>query len=92
MMWIHLVLGESGPCCPDFFYKNGAIWCILSVPKYVIINQKINNFRIINQQQPKLCAMLFSKTNPGAHISTKINTLTFLQEVGSGSPQKPKKF
>ena len=30
--------------------KNGAIWCILSVPKLVIINLKINFFFIINQQ------------------------------------------
>ena len=25
--------------------KNGTIWCILSVPKYAIINLKINNFK-----------------------------------------------
>ena len=36
--------------------KNGAIWCILIVPKYVIINLKINIFRTINQQ-PKFCAI-----------------------------------
>ena len=29
----------------EYFDKNGAIWCILSVPKYVIINLKINNFK-----------------------------------------------
>ena len=28
-----------------FFYQNGAIWRILSVLKYVIINLKINNFK-----------------------------------------------
>ena len=27
------------------FDKNGAIWCILSAPKYVIINRKINHFK-----------------------------------------------
>ena len=26
------------------FDKNGAVWCILSVPKLVIINLKINIF------------------------------------------------
>ena len=25
--------------------NNGTIWCILSVPKYAIINLKINNFK-----------------------------------------------
>ena len=29
-----------------FFYKkNGAIWCILSIPKHVIINLKINKVK-----------------------------------------------
>ena len=28
-----------------FFIKNGAIWRILSIPKHVIINLKINNVK-----------------------------------------------
>ena len=58
------------------FDKNGVIWCILSVPKLVIINLKNNIFLIVNQQ-PKLCAIFFSKINPDAHFGTKINTFTF---------------
>ena len=27
-----------------FFYQNGAIWRILTAPKYIKINLKINNF------------------------------------------------
>ena len=42
---------------PKINDKNGAMWCILSVPKYVIINLKINNFRIMINQQPKFCAI-----------------------------------
>ena len=45
--------------------KNGTIWCILSVPKLVMFNLKINIFWIINQQ-PKLCAIFFSKINQDA--------------------------
>ena len=51
--------------------KNGVIWCILSVPKYVIINLK----RILNQQQ-KLFD-IFSNINPDVHASTKMNTFNF---------------
>ena len=32
---------------------------------------------IINQQQPKFCAIFFSKINPDAHVSTKTDTFTF---------------
>ena len=63
------------------FDKNGAVWCILSVPKLVIINLKINIFLIINQQ-PKFCAIFFSKINPDAHFGTKINTFTFYNGGG----------
>ena len=77
-----------------FFDKNGAILCILSVPKLVIINLKINNFLLINQQ-PKYCAIFFSKTNPDLRLGTKINTFTFYKQYlgggGGNSPQKPKK-
>ena len=54
-----------------------------SRPSSVIINLKINNFRLINQQQPKLVAIFFlSKFNPDAHVSTKINTFTFNKGQG----------
>ena len=41
---------------------------------YVIINLKINNFRIMINQQPKFCAIFVSKINPDAHVSTKIHS------------------
>ena len=70
----------------EIFDKNGAIWCILSVSKLVIINLKINNFWIINQQ-PKICAIFFSKINPDAHFGTKINTFTFyMEDLGGNIP------
>ena len=71
MLIITCVRGVRGK-----FDKNGAVWCILSVPKLVIINLKINIFFIINQQ-PKFCAIFFSKINPDGHFGTKINTFTF---------------
>ena len=42
--------------------KNNAIWCMLSVPKYVIINLKSTIFRIINQQ-PIFCAIFSPRSN-----------------------------
>ena len=66
------------------FDKNGAVWCILSVPKLVIINLKISNFFFIINQQPKFRAIFFSKINPDAHFGTKINTFTFYKGDGGG--------
>ena len=37
--------------------KNGAIWCNLGFPKYVIINLKITILRVINHQQQNLIAI-----------------------------------
>ena len=58
------------------FDKNGAVWCILSVPKLVIINLKINIF-FENKSTTKFCAIFFSKINSYGHFGTKINTFTF---------------
>ena len=47
-MWIHShARGTRGHAPPERFDINGEIWCILGIPKYVIINLKINNLRII---------------------------------------------
>ena len=69
--------------------KNGAIWCILIVPKYVTINLKINIFWTINQQ-PKFCAIIFSKINPDAHVSTIIKTFTFYKTKAPRSERNVK--
>ena len=50
--------------------KNGAVWCNLSVPELVIIDLKTTFLGIINQQ-PKFCAIFFSKINPDARFCTK---------------------
>ena len=52
------------------FDKNGGVWCILSVPKLVIINLKIN-ISFYNKSKPKFCAIFFSMINPDAHFGTK---------------------
>ena len=60
----------------------------MSVPKDVTINLKINNFRMINQQQPRFCVIFFSKINPDAHVSTKMNTFTFYnRSLGAIAPR-----
>ena len=86
--------GAQGHAPLEKIDKKGVIWCILSVPKLVIINLKINIFFFINQQ-PKFCAKVFSKINPDANFGTKINTFTLKEDLGGGgggdSPQKLKK-
>ena len=47
-MWFHTrTMGVRGHAPRIVFYikKNGAIWCILSIPKHVIINLKTNNVK-----------------------------------------------
>ena len=64
MMWIHTCAKGSGAYAfPENFGKNVAICRILSVPKYVIINLKINNFKdnistIIIKKSPYLSPIL----------------------------------
>ena len=38
---------------------------------------KNQHFFLIINQQPKFCAIFFSKINPDGHFGTKINTFTF---------------
>ena len=52
-----------------FLDKNGAIWCILSVPN----------------QHLKFCAIFYTKIYPGGHVSTRTNTFTFYKETGRES-------
>ena len=77
-----------GHAAPDFFDKNGEIWCILSVPKLVIINLKIIIF--FDNQQPKFCAIFFSKINSDAYFGTKINTFTFYKGCLGGGAIAPR--
>ena len=46
-MWFHTRTMGVRWHAPRFFFikKNGAIWCILRIPKHVIINLKINNVK-----------------------------------------------
>ena len=62
MLIITCAKGVRGHAPAEKNDKNGAIWCILNVPKYVIINlYKLLIFRIINQQL-KFCAIFFPRT------------------------------
>ena len=55
--------------------QNGAIWCILNVPK-LVIKLKINIF-LDNKSTTQILRHIFSKFNPDAHFGTKINTFTY---------------
>ena len=67
-----------------FLDKNGAIWCILSVPT----------------QHLKFCAIFYTKISTGGHVSTRTNTFTFYKGTGRVSggnsppppPPNPKEF
>ena len=74
--------GARGHAPPYFFDKNGAICSILSVPKYLNINLKINNFKDNKSTTNQIIfAIFFSKINQDAHVSTKINTFKFYKGV-----------
>ena len=66
--------GVRGMLPRKIFDKNGVIWCILGgVPKYVITNLKINNFKE-KKQKENLIAIFLSQYNLHKHVSMKINT------------------
>ena len=66
------MLGGPGGMLPrENFDKNGAMWCNLSVPKYATTKLKINNFKVINQQQQKLIAISFPEVNLDVHVIRK---------------------
>ena len=80
-MWIPTFSrGSGGICSQIFFDKNGAIWYILGVPKYVIINLKITNFKDNKSTTTKIMRHIFSHV----HVSTTINTITFYKVWGGG--------
>ena len=41
-----MLAGSGGMLPRENFDKNGAIWCNVCIPKYVITNRKTNNFRV----------------------------------------------
>ena len=61
--------------------KNGVIW---GIPKYVITNLKINNFK--GKKQENFIAIFLSQTNLHRHVSIKINTFKIDRGVWGASP------
>ena len=74
------------------FDKNGAIWCNVGVPKYVITNQKPTISRLLYQQQQNIIAICFTPINFQMCILWKINTFIIDKGVWGVSPQKQKKI
>ena len=72
------MLGDAGTCSPGKNDKNGASWSILSVPKYVIMNLKMNNFKDNKSTTTtKIFAIILSNINLYEHVITKVNILIF---------------
>ena len=67
-------------------------WCILSVPKYVIIHLKINYLKNDKSTTTKTIPHISNNINADVRVSTKVNTFTFYMGSGWLAPKKPKKF
>ena len=66
------MLGGPEACSPgNYLVKNGAIWCNLGVPKYVITDLKINNFKGNKSTATKFNSDIFSPINLDVHVSIK---------------------
>ena len=72
----------------NWIKKNGAIWRILSVPKYVIMNLKINKFKNTNSTTTKLFAIILSNTHLDVHVGTKVNIFTCYTGVLGDTPSE----
>ena len=64
------------------FDKNGAIWCILSVPKISDYQSKNRHFFI--NQQPKLCAKFFLQDQSRRTLWHKNNYIHIKGGSGGG--------
>ena len=91
-------VGEGGPgaCYLGKLDKNGAIWCILSVSKYmfVIINLKINTWMNNKSRATKIISHI-SPPPPNQSrwaCYTKINIFTFYNLGLGKSPSSQRKF
>ena len=66
-------------------------WCDLAqsggIPKYVITNLKINNFKEKNEQE-NLIAVFLSQNNLDEHVSSKINTFRICKGSLGARPRK----
>ena len=68
--------------------KNGAIWCNLGLPKYVITNLKINNFKEKRKPTKNEIAIFLSNINLDEDVSTKINTFQIYKGgLGANLPE-----
>ena len=62
--------------------KNGAIWCILSVPKYVIINQKIQMRTFVQNKYIQILQVGSGSNNPTeAKLIYKNEGFSFLDQI-----------
>ena len=68
---------------PNFFDKNGVIWCNLGCPKVCYYQPKNQQFSGKNQKE-NLIAIFLSQINLDKHVSMKINEFRIYQGGGLG--------
>ena len=88
------MLGGPGACPPPLkmFDKYGVIWCILSVPKLVITNLKIN-IVLDNKSTTGIFVPYVSPRSIQMRILAKQQIHSHFSRGSEGnSPQKPKKY
>ena len=69
----------GGP--PGKIDKNGAIWCILGVPKFVIMDLNSIDFKDNNSTTTKIIRHSFRQYKSHMHVSTKVNIFTLYKGV-----------
>ena len=78
---------------PEKTDKTDGIWCIQSVPNYVIIILKINNFNDYKSRPSTIIRHSFLQYKCICASCTKVDTFTFYKaSLGVIAPQKPKKL
>ena len=72
----------------NFEKKIGAICCILSIPKYAIINLKINYLKDNKSKTTNIIRPIFSFTDLDVHVNKQIHLIRMVW----AATQKPKIF
>ena len=85
--------GGSGGMLPRKINdKNGAIWCILNVQKYVIMNK----FKDNKSSTTKIIRRFFSYINLNVNVSTEVNIYFHISilkgMLGATAPLEAKHF
>ena len=64
-------------------------WCIMSFPKCIVINLKINNFKDNKSTTKRSFRHIFLQYHSAEYVSTKINTFAFYKGGSGGNSPPP---